>query len=144
MDRALLNLTGCRRLSLSGNCIEHMIPLQGLANLQVLVLSRNDIRRIQHLDCVANTLEELWISYNMIEQLDGLSQCRKLRTLYISHNKIKKWEEVEKLSDNPRLEKVTLANNPVYKVAEVIKFKNFENPKISVLSRIPWLKSLDN
>ena len=80
----------------------------------------------------------------MIEQLDGLSQCQKLRTLYISHNKIKKWEEVEKLSDNPRLEKVTLANNPVYKVPEVIKFKSFENPKISVLSRIPWLKSLDN
>ena len=46
MDRALLNLTSCRRLSLSGNCIEHMIPLQGLASLKVLVLTRNDIRRI--------------------------------------------------------------------------------------------------
>lgn len=42
-------------------------------------------------------MEELWISYNQIATLDGLSVCTNLTTLYISNNLIKSWNELDKL-----------------------------------------------
>lgn len=86
----------CRHLSLSSNSIERMVRLE-LPNLKILSLGRNRIKRIDGLQAVAGTLEQLWISYNEIGSLDGLLCCSKLKTLYISHNKIKSWEEVSKL-----------------------------------------------
>ena len=73
-----------------------MVRLE-LPNLKILSLGRNRIKRIDGLQAVAGTLEQLWISYNEIGSLDGLLCCSKLKTLYISHNKIKSWEEVSKL-----------------------------------------------
>jgi dynein light chain 1, axonemal len=61
----------CRRLSLSTNNIEKISSLSGLDNLQVLSLGRNQIKKIENLDSVAETLEELWISYNLLERLVG-------------------------------------------------------------------------
>ena len=75
----------------------------------------------------------------MIEQLDGLKPCRKLKTLYISYNQIKRWDEVDKLSENQNLEKLTLSGNPIYKTPEVGR-----TLKASILSRIPWLTTIDN
>jgi dynein light chain 1 len=46
---------------------------------------------------VAGTLEELWISYNQINSLDGINMCSNLTTLYISNNAIKAWNELDKL-----------------------------------------------
>lgn len=46
---------------------------------------------------MAGSLEELWISYNQIASLDGLSVCTNLTTLYISNNLIKSWNELDKL-----------------------------------------------
>lgn len=46
---------------------------------------------------MAATLEELWISYNQIASLDGISCCTNLTTLYISNNAIKSWSELDKL-----------------------------------------------
>jgi Leucine-rich repeat (LRR) protein len=43
------------------------------------------------LDAVADTLEELWLSYNLIEKLNGVEVCKKLKNLYLSNNKIKTW-----------------------------------------------------
>lgn len=53
--------------------------------------------QIEKLEDVAGTLEELWISYNQIATLDGLSACTQLTTLYISNNLIKAWSELDKL-----------------------------------------------
>lgn len=66
-------------------------------NLQILSLARNQIKRISGLEEVGQTLRELWLSYNQIERLDGLQPCVKLEVLYMSNNKIKGWDEVEKL-----------------------------------------------
>ena len=43
-----------------------------LVNLKVLSLNRNQIKRIQYLDDVGNTLEQLWLNYNLIDRLDNL------------------------------------------------------------------------
>ena len=36
---------------------------------------------------VAETLEQLWISYNKIEKLAPLAKMTKIKTLYMAHNK---------------------------------------------------------
>jgi len=46
---------------------------------------------------VTETLEELWLSYNLIATLDGIQCCQNLTTLYISNNLIKAWTELDKL-----------------------------------------------
>ena len=40
-----------------------------MENLRVLSLGRNVIKKIENLDAVAETLEELWISYNVLQSL---------------------------------------------------------------------------
>jgi dynein light chain 1 len=55
------------------------------------------VLQIEKLEDVADTLEELWISYNLIASLDGLQGCSNLTTLYVSNNMIKSWAELDKL-----------------------------------------------
>lgn len=43
-------------------------------NLEVLSLGRNQIKKLEGLDDVANTLRELWISYNLLDKLNGLEK----------------------------------------------------------------------
>ena len=40
---------------------------------------------------VGDTLEELWISYNLIEKLKGVNCLKKLKVLYMSNNLVKDW-----------------------------------------------------
>ena len=75
-----------------------MITLPKLKNLRILSLGRNNIKRIMALEEIGLTREELWLSYNQIEKLDGLGPCIKLTTLMMSNNRLKVWEEVGKLS----------------------------------------------
>ena len=98
MDDSLNQLENCMKLSLSTNAIERMNALPKLKNLKILSLARNNIKRIMALEDVGQTLEELWLSYNQIEKLDGLQPCIKLHTLYISNNKVRSWDEIGKLS----------------------------------------------
>ena len=64
-----------------------------MPNLRSLSLGRNVIKKIEKLDGLAGTLEELWISYNLISSLDGLQALQKLTTLYMSNNAVKSWDE---------------------------------------------------
>jgi hypothetical protein len=43
-------------------------------NLEVLSIGRNQIKKLEGLDDVAGTLRELWISYNLIDKLNGLEK----------------------------------------------------------------------
>ena len=67
------------------------------AKLKILSLGRNQIKKIENLDGVSDTLEQLWLSYNNIEKLSGIEKLKKLKVLYISNNKVDKWPEFEKL-----------------------------------------------
>ena len=60
---------GTRHLALSTNSIEKIAGLAGMDALQILSLGRNLIRKIEGLDPVAETLEQLWLSYNQLERL---------------------------------------------------------------------------
>lgn len=138
MDAPILNtLVKCRHLSLSSNCIDKMINLPNLRNLEILSLSRNNIKKISGLEEVGQTLRELWLSYNLIEKLDNLQPCQKLQTLYISNNKIKNWEEVDKLKDLPEIGNVLLVGNPIYEGI------SREDAKFVILKRLPMLKNID-
>lgn len=53
---------------------------------------------------MGDTLEELWISYNLIEKLKGVSVLKKIKVLYMSNNLVKEWTEFNKLQDMPNLE----------------------------------------
>jgi dynein light chain 1 len=114
LDNALNSLVNVRHLSLSTNCIDKMISLPNLKNIEILSLGRNLIKRIQGLEEIGATLKELWLSYNQISSLDGLHPCVKLTTLYITNNKIKDWTEIRKLSTLPELGNVGLIGNPIY------------------------------
>lgn len=48
--------------------------------LQILSLARNSLLRIEGLDAVGSTLDQLWLSYNQISKLAGLENCDKART----------------------------------------------------------------
>lgn len=79
-----------------------------------LSLSRNQIKKITGLDEVGATLKQLWLSYNNIDSLSGLNNCLVLETLYLAHNKIKEWNEVDKLTDLKKLTTLVLLGNHIY------------------------------
>ena len=49
-------------------------------------------------------MEQLWISYNQVEKLKGVSALKNLKVLYMSNNFVKDWAEFTKLSDLTQLE----------------------------------------
>lgn len=66
------------------------------------------------LDPLANTLEELWISYNNIEKMKGILGMRKLKVLYMSHNRIDSWAEVQKLAEMESLVELDLVGRLIF------------------------------
>lgn len=83
LDATLAALKNCERLSLSTNQIDRMAPFTGMEKLRLLSLSRNALKKIERLEDVSETLEELWLSYNLISTLDGLGSCQKLQVIYL-------------------------------------------------------------
>lgn len=65
-------------------------------------MDKNPIGTIK--EGLADTLEELWISYNLIERIKGVTVLKKLRVLYMSNNLVKEWSEFNKLQDLACLE----------------------------------------
>ena len=114
LDNEINQFENCEKLSLSTNSIIQIVPMQRLKNLKILSLARNNIKRIQNLEDVAATLEQLWLSYNLIERLDNLAPLQKLHTFYISNNKLRNWEEVAKCSQLADLKAVLFLGNPIY------------------------------
>jgi len=64
--KQLGELKACQHLGLSTNCISAIASLNGLRHLKTLSLSRNNIKKIEKLDPLADTLEQLWLSYNQV------------------------------------------------------------------------------
>ncbi|XP_034531824.1 dynein light chain 1, axonemal [Notolabrus celidotus] len=138
MDSALSTLTKCEKLSLSTNCIEKITNLNGMKNLRILSLGRNNIKLLTGLEAVGDTLEELWISYNLIEKLRGLHHMKKLKVLYISNNLVKDWGEFMKLAEMPCLVDLVFVGNPLEE-----KYSAEGTWMDEASKRLPNLKKLD-
>ncbi|KAL4238732.1 Dynein light chain 1 [Mactra antiquata] len=136
MDASLSTLVCCEKLSLSTNGIEKIANLNGLKNLKILSLGRNNIKSLTGLEAVGDTLEELWISYNRIEKLKGINVLKKLKVLCMSNNDVKDLPEFQKLNDLPCLEELVFTNNPL---CEILGDSYRETSQ----EKLPRLKKLD-
>ncbi len=125
-----------RKLSLSTNNIERISSLHGLDKLKVLSLSRNCIKKIEGLDAVSSTLEELWVSYNLIERLQPVTVCKKLRVLYAGNCNISSLAEIDKIKD-VGIEEIALRGNPFCADMSDAEYR------AAVLKIIPGLKKID-
>ncbi len=96
LDNALSTLKCCTHLSLSTNNIDKIEKLSNLTALQVLSLGRNQIKKLEGLDTVADTLQELWISYNLLEKLVrlfvGVPSWQEQGTNYHNHYQHTGWD----------------------------------------------------
>lgn len=138
MDKSLNGLKSCEVLSLSTNMIDRMSSLAGMSRLRILSLGRNNLKKIEKLEDVAGTLEELWISYNQISSLDGLACLKNLTTLYCSNNCIKSFSELDKLASLDKLVNVLFIGNPMYDEAGGSK-----EARIEVLKRLSKVTKID-
>ncbi|XP_034036706.1 dynein light chain 1, axonemal isoform X1 [Thalassophryne amazonica] len=138
LDASLSKLKNCERLALSTNCIEKITNLDGLKNLKILSLGRNNIKVLNGLETVAETLEELWISYNVIEKLKGIESMKNLKVLYMSNNLVKDWSEFVRLADLPCLVDLVFVGNPLEEKHSADGTWMEEAPK-----RLPNLRKLD-
>ena len=59
------------------------------------------------------TLLQLTVAVNIAAQT-GLEKLPKLRVLFVSNNKVKDWQEVERLAALPALEELLLVGNPLH------------------------------
>ena len=102
----------------------------------MLSLGRNMIKKFENIESIADSVEEIWISYNLIESLSGLDKAKGLKKLFMSNNKVSKWTEIEKLQANPNLEEVLFFGNP---------FVDEDNAayRIQLLRTLPNLKKID-
>lgn len=137
MDSSLTSLVNVKHLALSSNAIDKMISLPSLRNLEILSLGRNQIKKIAGLEEVGATLKQLWLSYNLINTLDGLHSCLKLEVLFMSNNKLGNWDELDKLTSLPELKNVLFMGNPIYEGQSLKKRKEM------VTARLPMLATLD-
>lgn len=134
----MASLVNCEELRLSTNSIQNLVPLGNMRRLKILTLSRNFIKTIRHLDDVGQTLEQLWLSYNLIEKLNNLSKLEKLKVIYLAYNKISNWNEVDKLRENPALEKTVMLGNPIYS-----NTGSDADARLKVLKHLPQLQMID-
>ena len=79
----------------------------------------------------------MWLSYNLIDRLDGLQPCQNLKVLYIACNKIKTLDEVQRLNQLSKLEKLLLMGNPVYGDKDRTEMAPY------IVKRVPQIGELD-
>ena len=116
-----------------------MVRLE-LPNLKILSLARNRIKKIDGLQAVAGSLEQLWLSYNECREVEGAMCCSKLRVLYMAHNNIKDWGEIEKLRNISTLEDILLVGNPIYSDETIA---DAQAARLRVIQCIPHIQKID-
>ena len=110
--------------------------------MRILSLGRNLIKGLTGIEALGDTLEELWISYNLIEKMKGIHAMKNLRVLYMSNNLVREWNEFSKLQELSNLREFLFVGNPLCEGIEVIlyKLKTFSYFSITFIIRIFYLK----
>lgn len=101
-------------------------------------MARNNIKSFSGLEAVGEHLEELWISYNMIEKTKGVNMLKALKVLYIGNNLIRDWVEFNRFQEIPNLEDLLFINNPLWESMDN------EAWRAQATRRLPNLKKLDS
>lgn len=126
--------------------------MNGLRHLKILSLSRNNIKNLTGLEVLADTLEQLWISYNQVDKFKAINHLKKLRVFYFAYNQIKDWTEIGKLNELTSLEEITAYGNPIHERIVGENFPPEPSQPITPLEkqyrrefsiRLPHLKKLD-
>lgn len=86
---------------------------------------------------MADTLEELWVSYNNIEKIKPIESMKALKIFYVSHNSIKDWSEFVRMNVPPKLEEITFIGNPLAENMDETAYRN------EAIKRLVNLKKLD-
>lgn len=86
---------------------------------------------------MGENLEELWISYNLIEKLKGIEAMKNLRVLYIGNNMVKDWTEFSKINSLPMLEELLFSGNPLAENMDENVYRN------EAIRRLTYVKKLD-
>uniref|UniRef100_A0A1B0CGN2 Putative dynein light chain 1 axonemal n=1 Tax=Lutzomyia longipalpis TaxID=7200 RepID=A0A1B0CGN2_LUTLO len=109
-----------------------------MENLVILSLARNNISSLAGLEAVGGTLEQLWMSYNDLQQLKELAELPKLKILYITHNRIRSWDEVARIAAHGSLQEVSFRGNPL-----VEDLEEDEDYFAKMIPCLPNLRKLD-
>ncbi|XP_035216228.1 dynein light chain 1, axonemal-like [Stegodyphus dumicola] len=136
LDPSLGTLTNCERLSLSTNMIDKLTNLNTLNKVKILSVGRNNLKNLNGVEALGETLEQLWISYNNIDKLKPVSNLKNLKVLYMSNNNLKDINELKHLSELSNLEELVLKGCPVETILG-------ENYRTKVAEILPQLKKLD-
>ncbi|XP_052269181.1 leucine-rich repeat-containing protein 9-like isoform X5 [Dreissena polymorpha] len=142
-DELLLKLTMEQELehimvlNLHGNGLTRLKPLQPLRSLRRLVVSFNELTRLDELAHMG--LEQLDASFNKITTLEGLKGLNKLKMLDLSWNKLTNTKDELSLlrKHTPNVTALDVRNNPWQK-AYNLRLRIIGRLKsLSVLNRIP-------
>ena len=105
-------------------------------NVRVLHIARCEIKEVQGIQAFEQ-LEELYISYNAIEELFDVSWAEHLQILDFEGNNVKEVEQLKYLRRMHRLEDVNFRHNPVVKESEYYQKLAEVVPKLQVLDDEP-------
>ena len=135
--KALVPLKDCEHLSVSTNSIDRLASLAGMKSLRVLSIGRNNLKKLEKLDEVATTLEQLWMSYNQVTSLEVLTCLTNLEVLYCSNNCIKSFSDLDHLASLPKLRDVLFVGNPCYECHAKAE------ARLRVLQHLPQVTKID-
>ncbi|XP_054267240.1 leucine-rich repeat-containing protein 23-like [Macrosteles quadrilineatus] len=150
-----------KHLDLSYNLIEKIEGLEGLRYLKHLNLSHNYIQQVENLHCPS--LQELNLSYNRITDIDNEDKCmgslenlreldlahnnltslhnlenlKSLKSLNVSENKIKDFNEIYKLDGLKKLREIKMRGNGVCARQGYREFLIFKLSSLEVLDSVP-------
>jgi len=116
MDAAALStLKACEHLAMSSNSIDKIGNLSSLENLKILSIGRNNIKKLENMDAIADRLQELWMSYNPCASFNGVEKLQKLNVLFAGNCKISDQKELQRLVELPNLQELVLYGNPLHR-----------------------------
>ena len=112
--RNLQNLTKLDVLDLHSNKITKIENISHLSELRVLNLANNLITHVEGSNLSGLvSLTEINLRRNLIESVQGLSNCQRLQRIFLSNNRIDKFENISSIKDAHQLSELALDGNPV-------------------------------
>jgi hypothetical protein len=105
-----------------------------LTNLRVLWLPRVGLVELFGMSALPQ-LEELYVSFNEIDDLNALSYHENLQVVDLEGNNVSDWDEVDTLETLPQLRELTLQGNPLSSRPDYAR---------KVCEKLPDLEMLDD